>query len=678
MNDSTPSSLERRSVFVVLFVYAVVAPLVPAAAANPWTAHLLFAAAFLGFTALGLVTRRGQSRVALAFPEITTVIALVALAFSTWRVTSLQSADVLQVQWTAATGLGHGLVFLAARRVFGHAGGLRAAPVFIVALAASLTLLVATEARDAVAAESLVAWRPVGPFANPNVLGAWAGALALLAARVIRGLVPRLLVTLAMVAVLLATRSRGALVITLFMASYAAPPGVARRRIVLALSALAFSLLVIPNPLRDRWVQAAAFDSFSRLDYWRFALSFIPEHPFGIGAGEYVDAVAAVAFDPARTWLVHQRHEVGLTHNALLTVWVEWGWLAGVAVVALIPWTVRQLAARDPRVPSGQDPLRRGATAAAGVVFLESLIDGVEQSALAFTLFLVVLALALARSSRREVVWQTLPTRVVGALGLLAVVALLAVGGQRERVFRALNEARRTTEARAAGLATLGDVDAAFETAATSHDRAVRAHLERGRLWADHARALPAGERAERLVALTRARLSLAAAAERDPRASAPGTATAEAWRLEVWAAGAGLSDPTRAETAVETALNDHLARDPHDVEALAARSFVPFLSHSVHGTEIAHPDVHAGRALALEPNYVTLLVEYAERAERANEPSVALYRYVRAAEAVVNARRLRASPSPASRAFYEGQLAATDLSDLLARAQALRRILYF
>lgn len=653
------TDLERRAGFVLLFVYVVAAPLLPSAAGNPWSAHAAFAAALVGVAAVGLLVRGG--RVALAVPDVAMAVALCGLAVSTWRLVSLHAVDVLQVGWTATQGLAHGAVFIAARALIAERreGARAAASILGLSLAAVLVVAVVDEGRTLVGTWS--AWRPEGPYDNPNVLGAVAGGLALLVANVTRRPVPRVVAVALMLTLLVLTRSRGALVATAAVAWLAAPAGVPRRRTTLVVVAVAIVVALVPNPLRERWT-TPDHATFSRLDYWRFALSFVPDAPFGVGAGMYADVVPAVANDVARPWLVHQRHGVGITHNGLLTVWVEWGWLAGAALVALVPWCVRRLAARDERAPTGGDPLRRGATSFAAVLFIELQVDGVEQSAAAFTLFLVALAVALGRAPGRERAWLRMPARVVGVVALGVVVVLVSVGVQRSEVFAALQHAREVVARQRAGAASVAAVDAAFARATGEHGATVRAPLEHGRFWVARAERLPDGP--ARDAAVARARDALTTAAARDPLACGPGSATDLLWRLD--------APPPDDVVGPWPALLAHLARDPLDVEARAAG--LPRVDEDGRPRVPIVDDVFE----RLEPNHTELWLEQARRAERLGRPSVALHAYVRAAEAIGNARRLLTIPSWRSRAFYERQAAAAALSEVLAAAARLRRGLYF
>jgi O-antigen ligase len=136
---------------------------------------------------------------------------------------------------------------------------------------------------------------------------------------------------------------------------------------------------------------------FTRPFLWGTALEIAREHPTGLGPAMFKYVFPAHALDPERPWLLHQRHEVGLAHNVFLTLAVEWGWLAAAALLGLLAWS----ALRMLRAPGGRrDPLRLGATLGACVLLLELQVDGIEQNQLVFTVFLLLVAAALARLPR--------------------------------------------------------------------------------------------------------------------------------------------------------------------------------------------------------------------------------------------------------------------------------------
>src|SRR5262249_44954180 len=145
-----------------------------------------------------------------------------------------------------------------------------------------------------------------------------------------------------------------------------------------------------------------------------------------------------------------------------LTLAIEWGWMAAAALLGLLAW----IAVRMLRTPGGRrDPLRLGATLGACVLLLELQVDGIEQNQLVFTVFLVLVAAALARLPRRT--GPELPGKVVAVVCLAAGLAAGGLAVWRERGYARLAEANALA-ARWTPHDDPAPVRAAFEAAAAA------------------------------------------------------------------------------------------------------------------------------------------------------------------------------------------------------------------
>lgn len=642
----------RRAATWWFLAYAAAAPAVLVDRSLGWRLHALYVVMLVGVA--GLVALRRGGRVALAVPELSTLAMLTSLGAAAW----LGATTVLSPRatlWGAWLGVAHAAVFLVSRRALQPGDTERDRRALgAVLVTAAITLVVGFMGES-----TFVDARPTGHVGNPNLLGAAAGAIAVAAAHVLRGRILRTVVVVVMAALLVATQSRGALAAT-WVVALATTPGARARVVFVTLSVVAaLALVAVPNPLRERWAAEAA--TFSRPELWGFALSAAADHPFGVGPGAYRDVVASIAWDPARPWLVHQRHAIGLTHSAPLTILVEWGWLAGAALCVLVVWTLRRLVAHGRR-----DAAQLGLTVVAAVLFLESCVAGLEQVPLVATWLLVAVAGATARTPDERARLHV-PARAAGTALLVVSLGFAVASVTHQREHLRFEAARAALADARSGARPHVDVGEELRTLALAHPEDERLWLELGRLWTTAARG---AEARDRPLLVERARRALDQAAARAALANAPRGVTSERWRLERWAHTAGVE---ASPQPLRTALDAHLIRDPLDVEALWARLR---LELGVDRDDLAEPV--ARRLFEVEPNHVEARWALARRAEAAGRLDVALGRYVRCAEAILNARRLVSSPSSSARAFYARQASAADLDEVLEAAARLRRVLYF
>ncbi|HZL99970.1 MAG TPA: O-antigen ligase family protein, partial [Planctomycetota bacterium] len=379
------------SVWLVLVAWLGLFPLAGWQQGVLWQAHLAAVAA-LGLCLLPRLWR--TPRVDLGPLALAVLAALVSLAAALCFAPA--HLPRREMQWAAVTSASHALFFLLCLAAMPSPGAPPAeqarARAWLAALAA---LFVLGQAAVVVREIAAGAPRPTGTLGNPNALGAVAAACGLVLAG-LAGLTRRsFLLLLAVLPLVVSTGSRGA------MAALAATLlllAIRRRRwkLLAALALAGVALLVIPNPLVERLSRLEPEHAFSRPFLWRAALHSIAGNPLGIGPSMNLYVFPAQAWDAAHPWLLHQRHSVGLTHNALLTLALEWGWLAGAAALAVAAWALLAIL----RQPRRADPLGTGALLGATVLLLELQVDGLEQNPLAFSLFLLLAAIVLARLPR--------------------------------------------------------------------------------------------------------------------------------------------------------------------------------------------------------------------------------------------------------------------------------------
>jgi tetratricopeptide (TPR) repeat protein len=405
---------------------------------------------------------------------------------------------------------------------------------------------------------------------------------------------------------------------------------------------------------------------FTRPFLWGTALDVASDHPLGLGPATFKYVFPAHALDPERPWLLHQRHEVGLAHNVFLTLAIEWGWMAAAALLGLLVW----IAARMLRAPGGRrDPLRLGATLGACVLLFELQVDGIEQNQLVFTVFLLLVAAALARLPRPG--GPDLPGKAVALVCLAAGLAAGGVAAWREHGYARLAEAN----ALAAGWTPHDDpapVRAAFEAAAAAlpgelapwrdcldfESSVLKRVLEVGPLLDD--------------VGLRRA--LDAVHADADAAVQCNGVDPEPRWQ------GARLDLLVWRRTQYAPLFERYVAQsqaalrlDPLDVEGHFALA-----QEAQRAGQRALADQEFARVFRLEPDHALAWTARARQAELDGADEEALYALVRAEEAVLNDRIKAGVDSPRSREFFEDLLRKVDLTDIRTRIANLRRKLYF
>jgi O-antigen ligase len=669
-------------VWVVLAAWLVASPLMFTGAGTAWWVHAL-AVGLLALVSLPALWRSRRVRVGL--PGLAVGLALLSLLIA--LLAAPAGLPRAEMRWAALMGALHALFFLLCLAhvpaADAPAAKVRRATRWLVLLLVAMVvgqLAVVIASWQPITSET----RPEGTLGNPNVLGGLIAAVALLLAGVARFRVRALLLVVPLAACVLSTGSRGAVAaggLTLLLFA------VRRRKrgIVAALLVAALVAVTVPNPLRDRVLMLRAEHSFSRPFIWDRAMQSIVEHPLGIGPRMNKYVFPTQAHDPARPWLLHQRRAVAITHNVYLTLFLEWGWLAGLSVVGLTGWVVVRFGRRRRRP---DDPLGTGAALGASVLFFEMQVDGIEQHRVVFSVFLLLVAITVARTVTRgttdQVVGGTssrigfaLPGRVL-AVGLMLLLLPLGwvVAGRweagrlrgraQEAVASALSTDLDTTRMLAAREAIAAAQAVRFAEIATYREEFAFSLSVIQRLVGDEP-----GEVRDALLAE-----ALASAREALDRSFAANQADValqdRAARFELYCHRRRIGEPGARDRAHRW-WERLLVCDPLDV---AARWDLALDARGAGKTDLW--EVHFTEVVRLEPDHAVAWFGAGRLAEAAGDGATALHHYVRAQEALRNSRLLAGLGDELTRGFYARNVRDVDLPDLLERIAELRRNLYF
>lgn len=675
-------------IWCVLAAWWVVYPAVMGMVGSLWSVHLVVVATF----GLALVPRLWRSpSLRCGPPAVLTGVALASLAGATL----LAHPDDLphaERYWAALTGCAHAVFFLCALALVPrrtalsdssrHRGLDEIIPVRRMRHLLSLLLLGMVLVQVLTMIEQVGGEvRPQGTLGNPNTLGAVIAAVGLTLAAFCRWRLVALVPLAILVVFLLLTSSRGAMAAAAAMMLLLAARRSWRMVVVLALG-LGVLLVLVPNPLWDRVLALRSDDHYSRLFLWKVALQNIAENPWGLGASMNKYVFQPLALDPEFPWLLHQRRAVGLTHNLFLTLTLEWGWIAGAALFTLTAWTGLRLSPR-PRAepsPAGRvtslpqprpryeiDALGQGAILGAGVLFLELQVDGLEQNALAFSVFLMLAAVCWQRARAPSVAWPVGGRKVAV---LLAVVSL-GLGSEalrRGRMSAVHNSARSAIEDWISETGELSTARARLDELLALAADEPSSHL---RVWQLDNRIVRRAEKSDTL-AEPNVLEAMGEGTRAIERACALSPVDAELWRklaewrLYLWRL---LGKPPQLLVGYVEAMNELLAIDPLDVRSR---------------WELAQEFQRAGRAdlfeqqlaqmFEIEPDDALAWFALGRYRMFEGRPEQALYAFCRAREAIFNCRIKLAVDSPRSHAYYERILAQVDLDQVRRLIHQLRR----
>jgi len=653
--------------WLLLALWWVVLPAIPGFAWLHWIVHLV-ATSLLALLMAGRLWR--VPRVHLSVPVVATIAAVVSL-FIAMHVAP-ERFPMNERWWEGMRGLGYALFFVAAlimvplRTADSEEGAVSAEDARSRGFRIGLSVLLAgvlLAQLTVVIALDLDEDRISGGLGNPNTLGALIASLGLALAAFARW--PRkALVGLALLALMIVlTRSRGAaasgaLVLLIYTA---------RRnwRWVLGLgAALGLALVFVPNPLWERVVQLETDHYFSRPFLWKAALQNVMENPLGIGPAMNRYVFPLSAFDPALPWLVHQRHAVGLTHNVFLTLTLEWGWLAGAAGIGLALWTLAHILPRRP-----VDPLRQGATLGALVMFCELQVDGLEQNSVAFSIFLLFVAIVIRRSIGvgRGPVFSG---RLAAAALAVAAFWLLTQATVRTSRVEHLQSARDAWQAYQTGEGSENDVRLALSSAEEiasveelladiQFQLELQVYLDSLKQRLD-----------EKDLRAFEERVWVAAESARFLNPADP--VLARAITNFAYRVFARASAGEEARTRYFSSMRRLLELDPLDVTSRRklARAFANEGKYEL--MEAAFEDL-----FAIEPDDAAAWALRGRYRVLQGDTEGALYAYVRAQEAVFNCRVKASVDAPRSRLYYEGVLRQVDLPTIRRRILELRREAY-
>ncbi|GJM23160.1 MAG: hypothetical protein DHS20C15_30750 [Planctomycetota bacterium] len=508
--------------------------------------------------------------------------------------------------------------------------------------------------------------RLAGTLGNPNLFGAFVAAVGLAVGAFARSRPLSVALFAVFAMVILQTGSRGA-----FLAGAVVLLGFAARRgvrvgfgVALALAAV---LWIVPNPLVERVDALQDHLAYSRPFLWGVGLDNALEHPLGIGASMNKYVFPTDALDPARPWLVAQRHQVGLTHNVFLTLALEWGWLAALAGLALLLWTMWQ-ALRPGPGRLGEDRLGQGAGLGAAVLLVESQVDGLEQNPLLFSLFLLLTAVVLRRLGRPTPELRV-HGRVIASSFLVGAVALGAAVLQideRRDDEAAATAVLRDWRARAVPSEGARENIATFVAQHPDSSRLARTQLDfevavlRREL---NARATPAqhdgGQRVWDALALARDANPL------DPR---PLRAAADA-ALALHRRGG--RDPAHLDRYVRY-VEELLRLDPYDVDS---RRELALEAHATQRAELAHTQLDV--LLTLQPYDAFSWWISGLRAQHEGRDEAALAAFIKTRQLIWEARVPAGALNPGARDAVNKLLSRTTMENLEAQrlklAQRLR-----
>jgi|CXWL01.1.fsa_nt_gi O-antigen ligase/Flp pilus assembly protein TadD len=193
---------------------------------------------------------------------------------------------------------------------------------------------------------------------------------------------------------------------------------------------------VIPNPLKQRIVDAAAQDpyAFSRIDIWKNSLERIVDRPLGIGLGMYKYSSFQYRF-PIESNVVRYGKRAESAHNEYLQMAVELG--AGGLAIFLLGiglWGKEVKGALRSELEPWERGLVTGLTGAVLGILAHGAVDSVFHEPALVILLIVCGGLVMALQpikmpdvSRRSLPFSYHPVRLVLVLVCGAVLAILTI-----------------------------------------------------------------------------------------------------------------------------------------------------------------------------------------------------------------------------------------------------------
>jgi tetratricopeptide (TPR) repeat protein len=202
--------------------------------------------------------------------------------------------------------------------------------------------------------------RPAGTMGNANELAelllygcaaAW-GLLPLIVETPRRRVVAAV-VTVLLTGALLATRSRGALLVALVAVSVLLMRRYGRWRVMAGVAVLLLVFLTVPNPLSERFMGKGDPYAFDRIAIWRAATRIAVAHPLGVGPGHFQFYWPAYR-GPSSGAIVRFAKQANTAHSEFFSALSEQGFpgavlFLGLGVVAVVSWR-RAISSNDPNL----------------------------------------------------------------------------------------------------------------------------------------------------------------------------------------------------------------------------------------------------------------------------------------------------------------------------------------
>jgi len=194
---------------------------------------------------------------------------------------------------------------------------------------------------------------------------------------------------------------------------------------------MSFTLLIVPNPIRDRLFGAVKDPfAFERVNIWKSGLEMAADHPTGVGLGMYKYHSHRYRFPVEGVMAGRYERNADTAHNEYIHLAAEMSPLAPLALMGAL--TVLLLAAGRALWRGGGNPTVVGAAAGLVAVALHALVDSNLHNpsiAVLAAAMAAVLAAELSRSGEGLAV-RLGPTPAGLWLVRLALAVLLLAGGQ--------------------------------------------------------------------------------------------------------------------------------------------------------------------------------------------------------------------------------------------------------
>lgn len=205
--------------------------------------------------------------------------------------------------------------------------------------------------------------RPYGTLENPNFLAeflVYAAAVSwILANRPAEG-APGGKWILALIVLFLAgiglTKSRGGFLLVIALGSFLAAERIGWRRSLVVTAVIVAAVLLVPNPLRDRFLGKGDPYAFARFNMWKASVRIFLENPLGVGVGHFKYHWHQMR-DPVEGMIMRYAKYAKTPHSEFFSVLSELGIPGAISFLGLGAAGVvslrRAVTRRDPAVSGG-------------------------------------------------------------------------------------------------------------------------------------------------------------------------------------------------------------------------------------------------------------------------------------------------------------------------------------